>query len=154
MNCWSPGHLCFFSFLRVLHTGNPFLVNKYIKNIKWDWMWLNDATWRIYLKSMKSCWRQQTNHSKNGQTHNIWNQQHNRYYLSKSNEVLFIQIGQVVQKLEPFKGWKTGRLKNFNHTLQILLKFREIARKCVKLNFRKWKLLLKLIELLTKNLRG
>lgn len=38
-----------------------------------------------------------------------------------SNEVLFIQIGQMVQELGPFKYWETEKLtsvSNFRHVLQ------------------------------------
>ena len=40
----------FFNFLRDLHIDNELLANKYTKNIKWDWMGLNDATWPIFCK--------------------------------------------------------------------------------------------------------
>ena len=55
-----------------------------------------------------------------------------------------MQIEQVVRKLKLFKGWETKKLtsaRNFNHNLQTprpqAWKFSEIARNCVKLNFRK-----------------
>ena len=38
----------FFSFLKYLHTDNTLVASKYTKNIKWGWMWLSDATWRIF----------------------------------------------------------------------------------------------------------
>ena len=61
--------------------------------------------------------------------------------------------GSEIQMLENWETKKLTSSRNFSHTLQIPQKFCGIARKCVKLNFRKWKVIneiKKLIELLTK----
>ena len=82
----------FFTFLKDLHNDNLLVANKYTKNIKWGWMGLNDATWRIFLKSMKNCWHLQKYHIKSGQKHNIRKQQHSIFpmkgYSSKSDKLL------------------------------------------------------------------
>ena len=39
-----------FSYLRDLYTGNPLVVNKYTKNIKWGGMRLNDAPRSVFLE--------------------------------------------------------------------------------------------------------
>ena len=40
----------FFRFLKDLHTDNPLVASNYTKNIKFGWMGLNDATWRIFTE--------------------------------------------------------------------------------------------------------
>ena len=44
-------------------------------------MGLNDATDVFFLKSIKNCWSNQKYQTvvKDGQTHNIWEQQHNSF---------------------------------------------------------------------------
>ena len=70
-------------------------------DVRLYWMMPQDV---FFLKSMENCLPQQKYHMKGFQMYNIWKQQHNSL-------LLFIQIGQVVQKLEPFKGWKLGDKK-------------------------------------------
>ena len=126
-----------FSFLRDLHTDNTLVGNKYTKNIRWGWMMPHEV---FFLKSIKNCWGHQKYQIKGVQTDNIWKQQHNSFPTGG----LFIQIGQVVQKLEPFKGCNIKKLMsaiNFSHYLENrqARKFYEIVRKCIKLIFRRWK---------------
>ena len=54
-NVWTADSLnmvdpSFFSFLKDLHADNTLVTNKYTKNIKWVWMGLTDARWRIFLE--------------------------------------------------------------------------------------------------------
>ena len=132
----------FFSFLRDLHIDATVVANNYTKKHKWGWMSLNDATDVFFLKSIKNCWSNQKYQTvvKDGQTHNIWEQQHNSFPMR----------GHSFQSDTWLKNWchlKVGRRKSWRrleisvtpYRLPQVQKFCEIARKCVKLSFGRWK---------------
>ena len=67
-------------------------------------MGLDNATWCIFPGIDEKLLTSAKILHEIGQTHDIWKQQHSSFPVRG----LFIQIRQVVQKLEPFKGWKLG----------------------------------------------
>ena len=138
-------------FQDTLNISYLFLKAIWLCDVKWNWMMSNDV---FFLKSMKNCSCQQKYHMKGFQAHNIWKQQHNsilmRDYSSKSDMWCRNYSHSKVEN------WETKKLtsaRNFGYTLQTppAQKFFEIPKKCVKLNFRPWKVN---FELLTQNLRG
>lgn len=102
----------------------------------------------FFLKLMKSCWSQQKNHMKSGQTHNIWKQQHNRFpmWSIHSNQ----RSGSEVRAIQKFEIGRLTSAKNSGIPYETLplfppppppplqvRKICDIARKCVKLNLKK-----------------
>ena len=55
------------------------VANNYTENIKWGWMGLNDATWRIFPEIDEKMLTSAKYHMKDVQTHTIWKQQHNSF---------------------------------------------------------------------------
>ena len=100
-----------FSSLIDLHTDNPLVANKYTKNIKWAWIGLNDATWRIFPEVGEKLLK---NHMKNHMKSNFWKRQHNSFpmrgYSSKmeksGSEIRAIQMlgdqkADISKKFQP-----------------------------------------------------
>ena len=116
----------FFSILKELLNIThwwPLNIWKTSTRVEWGWIMPHDA---FFQKSIKNYWRQQKYYMKSG--HNVWKQQHNfpmRGYSSKSEKWL---RQQEISYKPP-----TNPIRHEN--------FCEIARKCVKLNFRWWKAL-------------
>ena len=146
---WLTPHFLVFRDIHILITNwCSISIPKTSSRVERGWIMSQDV---FFQKSLKDCWRQQKYHMKIDQTHNIWKQQQNSFsmrgYSSTSGKWFFWRHIWRCQEISamPYKNSQAG-------------KFCDIARKCVKLNIRKWRVIAGVrpaanFELSTKNLR-